>query len=46
VRFLKKESAHIQRQIAQAAPGETAELLRRKGEVMREIQGLKRGRKG
>ncbi len=46
VRFLKKESARIQRQIAQAAPGETAELLRRKGEILREIQGLKRGRKG
>lgn len=46
VRFLKKESARIQLQIAQASPEETADLLRRKSAVLREIQGLKRGGKG
>lgn len=42
VRFLKKESARIQQQLAQASSEETAPLLRRKSEVLREIQGLKR----
>jgi hypothetical protein len=46
VRFLRKESARIQLQIAQASPDETAPLLRRKSEVLKEIQGLKREGKG
>lgn len=46
LRFLKKESTRIQQQIAQASPEETAPLLLRKSELLRDIQGLKRGGKG
>jgi len=39
-KFLRRESALLKAQIAQASPGEMDALLRRKNEIIREIQGL------
>ncbi len=46
LRFLRKESARIQQQIAQAPPEEVPVLLRRKSELLRAMRDLQRGDKG